>query len=78
MIEVGTPEYYAALKKINEIARPLYQQLGLPPPEDIIGDETTVPTKKLSFADKVSRFFSGPEPTAPPGYDPSKVRLKGQ
>jgi hypothetical protein len=49
-IEQGTPEYYDALKRINEIAKPLYVQAGLPPPEDIVGSvPNTPPVKKPGF-----------------------------
>lgn len=50
IIEQGTPEYYAALKRINEIAKPLYIQLGLPPPEDVQGEVIPTPAKKSSWS----------------------------
>jgi hypothetical protein len=48
-IQMGTDEYYQALRKINEIARPLYKQAGLPEPEDVSGDIIEGPAKKPGF-----------------------------
>lgn len=59
MIEPGTPEYYEALRKINEIAKPLYKQAGLPEPEDIAENITNVPVKKKGFWDSVGSIFGG-------------------
>jgi len=56
VIQPGTPEYYDALRKINEIARPLYKQAGLPEPEDIVGSINEAPGKKPGL---VKRIFGG-------------------
>jgi hypothetical protein len=59
MITPGTPEYYEALKRINEIAKPLYRQAGLPEPEDIIGDITPPAAPKPGFWESVGSIFGG-------------------
>jgi hypothetical protein len=61
MIETGTPEYYEALRKINEIAKPLYKQAGLPEPEDIQENITNTPVKKKGFFESI---FGGPSKPA--------------
>ena len=57
MITPGTPEYYEALKRINEIAKPLYKQAGLPEPEDIIGDITPTAAPKPGFFESIGSMF---------------------
>jgi len=52
-IEQGTPEYYAALKRINEIAKPLYAQAGLDLPEEVQGEVVDSPAKKPSLFDRL-------------------------
>lgn len=52
-IEVGTEDYYKALRKINEIATPLYRQAGLTPPENIVGDINDAPAKKPGFWESI-------------------------
>jgi hypothetical protein len=53
-IQQGTPEYYDALKRINEIARPLYIQADLTPPEDIIGSvPDTPPVKEPGLLERI-------------------------
>ena len=59
MITPGTPEYYEALKRINEIAKPLYRQAGLPEPEDIIGDITPPAAPKPGFFESIGSMFRG-------------------
>ena len=82
MIEPGTPEYYDALKKINEIAKPYYKEAGLPPPEEVQGDVVAGPTKKPSLWDRI--FGESPKavtsapvgsnaPAAPPPPEVQKI-----
>jgi hypothetical protein len=59
MITPGTPEYYEALKRINEIAKPLYRQAGLPEPEDIVGDITPPAAPKPGFWESFGSIFGG-------------------
>jgi hypothetical protein len=63
-IEQGTPEYYAALKRINEIAKPLYAQAGLDLPAEVQGDVVDSPAKKPSLFDRL--FGSKPTQNAVP------------
>ena len=58
IITQGTQEYYDALKRINEIAKPYYVEAGLPPPAEVQGDVIPVPVKEPSFFD---RFKSSPK-----------------
>ena len=66
MITPGTQEYYEALKKINEIAKPLYKQAGLPEPEDIVGEAAPTPTKKSSSWSLPSWLGGSPASNAVP------------
>jgi hypothetical protein len=81
-IEQGTPEYYAALRRINEIAKPLYESAGLEPPEEVQGEVTASPTKKPSLWDRI--FGESPKavtsapvgsnaPAAPPPPEVQKI-----
>jgi hypothetical protein len=64
MIEQGSPEYYDALRRINEIARPLYIQAELDPPEDIIGAvPNTPPVKKPGLFESIFGGSSKPAKT---------------
>ena len=58
IITQGTQEYYDALKRINEIAKPYYVEAGLPPPAEVQGDVIPAPVKEPSFFD---RFKSSPK-----------------
>ena len=58
-IEQGTPEYYAALKRINEIARPLYKDAGLPEPTDVVGDIAPPAAPKPGFFESIASAFRG-------------------
>lgn len=63
-IEIGSEEYYKALRKINEIAKPLYQQAGLDMPEDIVGDVNEAPIKQPGFWESI---FGKSKPAASAG-----------
>jgi len=74
----GTPEFNSLIRQTEALAAPYYSAAGLtPPPAAQLAEEAVAP-KKNSFWDRL--FGGSPAPTtqAPPGYDPSKVRLKGQ
>jgi len=58
IITPGTQEYYDALKRINEVAKPYYVEAGLPPPAEVQGDVIPAPVKEPSFFD---RFRSSPK-----------------
>ena len=58
LITQGTQEYYDALKRINEVAKPYYVEAGLPPPAEVQGDVIPAPVKEPSFFD---RFRSSPK-----------------
>lgn len=57
-IQIGTQEYYEAVKEMNEFVKPLYIKAGLTPPEDIVRNFTAAPAKKLGFFDRL--FGSSP------------------
>lgn len=63
-IQMGTEEYYQALRKINEIAKPLYKQAGLPEPEDIVGDIIDAPAKKPGLLERIFGGSSTPAKTS--------------
>jgi hypothetical protein len=79
MITQGTQEYYDALKRINEVAKPYYVEAGLPPPAEVQGDVIPAPVKEPSFFD---RFKSSPKAVtstpvgsnAPAGATPPEVQ----
>jgi hypothetical protein len=78
-IEQGTPEYYAAMKRINEIAKPLYKDAGLEPPTDVEGEPSAAPTKKPSLWDRIfggspNAVTSPPSPNAPAAPPPPEVQ----
>ncbi len=58
MITPGTQEYYDALKRINEVAKPYYVEAGLPPPAEVQGEVTPTPTKK-SFSWSLPSWMGG-------------------
>jgi len=59
-IQMGSEEYYQALRKINEIARPLYKEAGLDAPEDVVGDVIEAPAKKPGFFESIFGGSSKP------------------
>lgn len=68
-IEIGSEEYYRALRKINEIAKPLYEQAGLPLPADIIGDVNEAPIKKPGLFERIFGDSKAPAAnTIPKGW----------
>lgn len=63
-IQMGSEEYYQALRKINEIAKPLYKQAGLDEPQDVVGDILEGPAKKPGL---LERIFGGSKTPASTG-----------
>ena len=76
----GTPEFNNLIRQTEALAAPYYSAAGLtPPPAAQLAEEAAAPKKKGFWASLLGDSEK-PAPTtqAPPGYDPSKVRLKGQ
>jgi hypothetical protein len=63
-IQLGSEEYYQALRKINEIARPLYKEAGLKEPEDVAGEILEAPAKKPGLLDRIFGGSSTPAKTS--------------